>query len=98
MLAAGKLLVSANGRVRVRELGAGRRRGFFCPLHFGNGGAQPAEVVRQVQTVRTPLKAIVGFVKVQFDLHARISMAGRVTNPVGAKFSVKRRVRRQTLV
>lgn len=97
MLAIGELLVSANGCVSVWGLRAGCSRGWLCPLHFGNSRT-PAEVVQQVQTIWTPLEMIVGFVKLQFDLYTRVSMAGGATSPIGAVLSMRGRLQRQTLV
>lgn len=88
MLAIGELLVSANGCVSVWELRAGCSRDWLRPLHFGNSRT-PAEVVRQVHTIWTPLEMIVGFVKLQFDLYTRVSMTGGATSPTGAVLSTR---------
>lgn len=91
VLAVGKVLASANGRVGVGQLGVGRGGGLVRPLRLG-------KVVRQVQAVRTRLLVIVGFVELQFDLSTGARVAGGAAEPVGAKLSVRGRVRGQTLV
>lgn len=97
VLAVGELLVSANGCVGVWDLGAGWSRGWLRPLHF-RSSRSPAEFMRRVQAIWTPLVMIVGFVELQFDLHAGVSMTGGATSPISAVVSVRGRLQRQTLV
>lgn len=97
MLAVGELLVSANRGVGVRALGAGYSGSWLGPLQFGNS-RRPAEFVRRVQAIWAPLEMIVGFVKLQFDLYARVSVTGGATSAIGAVVSIRGRLQRQTLV
>lgn len=97
MLAIGELLVIAHGGFSVRRLGGGCSRSCFSPLRFGNRG-WPAEFVWRVQTVWAPLKMIVGFVKLCFNVSARVSMTRGATSPIGAKVSMGGRLQRLALV
>lgn len=81
VLAIGKVLTSANGRVDVGQLGVGRGGSLVRPLR--------ARVVWHVQAVGTRLLGIAGFVKLQFDLRTRASFARGAAEPVGAKLSVR---------
>lgn len=90
VLTVGRELTGTNGRVDVGQLGVGRDGGLVRPLHVG--------VVWRVQAVGTRLRGIVGLVKLQLDLCAGAAFTGGAAEPVGAKLSLRGRVRGQTLV
>lgn len=93
MLAVGELFVSANGRLSVWELGAGRFGSRLCSLRFGES-RRPAEFVPEVQAVWAPLDVIVGSFALHFDLCGRVSLTRGAASPIGATVSVRRGLQR----
>lgn len=97
VLAVVELLLGADGRVAVRDLQARSGEGRFRPLRLGRR-ERPAAVVLRAQAARALPDVAAGFVRVQFDLCDRVSVAGGAPGLAGAAASVRGRRRRQTLL